>query len=973
VAGSSALRAAILRQTRLEIASSQGFAWGQVLWDIEKFYDHVQLQQVAEVAMSDGVDYPLIPLALGLSMHMAPRRVSTDGVISERFWPTRSLIAGCGQSIDFGRLALWRVLEKIHLEYLPKQLETWVDDLHHLERGRAAHVEAQMLHVSAGLADELQKNGFKLSAKSAIITSPPKIAGRVATALRARGIHVQAPTGAKDLGVTTHGVRRSTLVIRGRLRKAARRALAIRRLMKVDKRARALVNTGYRPQAIWGQEGQGLAPTTLRYLRGTIANMTGCKRPGGCSTTSIRMSFGMDADPHILCRRQLFDNWLYILDTLEDETQALQLAWKKMATVLTRAKSRWQRLRGTMATVIATLLDLQWRPMQADIWQDSDGEEFNLRRCDRARLLDFALKGAAEEAVWKKASRGHLGRGLAGGVDLTSLRRHLRQLRSRGDPSRAAVLEMVAGAALWPAARRLGVDDLDGLHLPEAQNAASPCPASAPATAPTAPARIENQREFEQSADVVEAPAGAGNRQACGARPDGQIDDQAEFHEEARTEDGGPSLAWFSQRPDSPSQATCPRCRGAPETTFHQLWSCPCNSEVTDARPDLLEQARLEHQECPGFWLRGLVPLEWTYQYCMTEVTAELHFHGCRPSQPIPLPEGAVIGTDGSGGSYSADPRIRRCGWAFVVIGSDHTTVASGWGPLLCWRQTVPLAELDAARVALLCTTGPVTLLIDNATIVRGIRRGPMHRHTANAHQWRSFWEAAGDRDVTVIKIKSHQRAQEAEEAGVPTQHWIANQRADQLAEQAAQEAQLPEDHLAAIRSVDALARAVQEHLAAVAQAVAQDARGLYGPSSRHQRAADARLRAAARAERLETILATTAHTWCQRRRRCLACHRAPTKAVPREVFLQTPCSGRPGGIHSTHRLRRHRGLWYCSVCGSSGARRFTSRGLGGPCHPPSASGLRTLTRLQAGLPPYHRRSWPDEEAEEAFGLELVS
>ncbi len=46
VAGSSALRAAILRQTRLEVASCQDFAWDQVLWDIEKFYDHIQVQEV---------------------------------------------------------------------------------------------------------------------------------------------------------------------------------------------------------------------------------------------------------------------------------------------------------------------------------------------------------------------------------------------------------------------------------------------------------------------------------------------------------------------------------------------------------------------------------------------------------------------------------------------------------------------------------------------------------------------------------------------------------------------------------------------------------------------------------------------------------------------------------------------------------------------------------------------------------------
>ncbi len=56
------------------------------------------------------------------------------------------------------------------------------------------------------------------------------------------------------------------------------------------------------------------------------------------------------------------------------------------------------------------------------------------------------------------------------------------------------------------------------------------------------------------------------------------------------------------------------------------------------ARLDLLERARLEHQEYPGFWLRGLVPLEWTYQYCMTEVQAELHFERVPTEQSDPAP-----------------------------------------------------------------------------------------------------------------------------------------------------------------------------------------------------------------------------------------------------------------------------------------------------------------------------------------------
>ncbi len=121
--------------------------------------------------MSDGVEYPLIPLVLGLIMHCAARRVASDGAISMRLWPSRSLIAGRGQSIDFSRLALWRILEKVHADYMPKQLESWVDDLHHLEMGLTRAVEEQLLKVSLDLPEKLRKHGFKLAAKSAMTSN----------------------------------------------------------------------------------------------------------------------------------------------------------------------------------------------------------------------------------------------------------------------------------------------------------------------------------------------------------------------------------------------------------------------------------------------------------------------------------------------------------------------------------------------------------------------------------------------------------------------------------------------------------------------------------------------------------------------------------------------------------------------------------------------------------------------------------
>ena len=96
---------------------------------------------------------------------------------------------------------------------------------------------------------------------------------------------------------------------------------------------------------------------------------------------------------------------------------------------------------------------------------------------------------------------------------------------------------------------------------------------------------------------------------------------------------------------------------------------------------EYLQEARDGHQLTPCFWLRGLPPLMWTYPHCMREATGNYHFTAGRPSNPMDLPVGAVIGTDGLGGPHSAEPRLRRGGWAFVILGDNLETIATGKGP----------------------------------------------------------------------------------------------------------------------------------------------------------------------------------------------------------------------------------------------------------------------------------------------------
>eukprot|EP00973_Karenia_brevis_P011830 1605071-Karenia_brevis.AAC.1 len=57
------------------------------------------------------------------------------------------------------------------------------------------------------------------------------------------------------------------------------------------------------------------------------------------------------------------------------------------------------------------------------------------------------------------------------------------------------------------------------------------------------------------------------------------------------------------------------------------------------------------------------------------------------------------VDTDGSGGTHSSDPRLRRCGWAWVlnsVNGGMGCALVGHYGEFgtLDGRQTVPRVEL---------------------------------------------------------------------------------------------------------------------------------------------------------------------------------------------------------------------------------------------------------------------------------------
>ena len=86
-------------------------------------------------------------------------------------------------------------------------------------------------------------------------------------------------------------------------------------------------------------------------------------------------------------------------------------------------------------------------------------------------------------------------------------------------------------------------------------------------------------------------------------------------------------------------------------------------------------------------------------------------------------------------GAHSREPRLRQRGRGFAILLAANNVLGTGPGPLHCWKQAVPLAGLEAAKAAVLSTRGAIHLLVDNASVVKGIRRGFGFKHTSNFHK----------------------------------------------------------------------------------------------------------------------------------------------------------------------------------------------------------------------------------------------
>eukprot|EP00973_Karenia_brevis_P026896 3709284-Karenia_brevis.AAC.1 len=83
---------------------------------------------------------------------------------------------------------------------------------------------------------------------------------------------------------------------------------------------------------------------------------------------------------------------------------------------------------------------------------------------------------------------------------------------------------------------------------------------------------------------------------------------------------------------------------------------------------------------------------------------------------PLVCNERLLAGTDASGGEHTADPRLRRVGWAAVIFGKEMSYLGAIRGNLE-GAQTVNRGELMALVEVLERTEGDITVAVDSAYV----------------------------------------------------------------------------------------------------------------------------------------------------------------------------------------------------------------------------------------------------------------
>ena len=265
--GANVLLVALGRLLRQEARKAHGRHSVTVLMDMSTFYDAIQLTRLQEEAMN-----PLM-LELAMQVYTGPKAILAEQELTAFFTVNQGIPAGCPQAPLLAKAALAPAILPWKERHAAVHLSSWVDDVGFDTAGRnAVQVAKDAVAAYRELHQRLVELGLKVNSKKTAFIATDRITDRALKEM----LHEDEPPGAtvmRDLGIDHQaGRRRRIPALKQRFRKAQQRKTKLRNLKIPALKIRLRLHRGgIQPVAMWGIEGQGLAPRCRTGLRQALA------------------------------------------------------------------------------------------------------------------------------------------------------------------------------------------------------------------------------------------------------------------------------------------------------------------------------------------------------------------------------------------------------------------------------------------------------------------------------------------------------------------------------------------------------------------------------------------------------------------------------------------------------------------------------------------------------------------------------
>ena len=175
------------------MAAQAGATVIELMTGLTKFYGHIELALMVPLACQ--LEYPGVPLCMALTMHR------DGGSVRRHFGPERSLLAGCGQSVDLARRFLYDLLTVQHNRWAFAPVWSWVDDLPLQAIGSRKHIEEKGDEAIKSLFKGLEAKGLIVSKKTVRLCSDDQTGKAVQKQLKGEGYEIDLVKAARDLGL----------------------------------------------------------------------------------------------------------------------------------------------------------------------------------------------------------------------------------------------------------------------------------------------------------------------------------------------------------------------------------------------------------------------------------------------------------------------------------------------------------------------------------------------------------------------------------------------------------------------------------------------------------------------------------------------------------------------------------------------------------------------------------------------------